>query len=96
MAAALDPRIGKIWLQATPHSLRAALDSPINRNLHDAMIPGFALKWDLVDLRHTLGSRPVIWTDPTDWMGAIVPNVEGCLYKTFEEPEDRYWEMLTR
>ena len=41
MAAAQDPRIGKIWLDQTPHSLRAALEVPITRDLHDAVIPGF-------------------------------------------------------
>jgi cephalosporin-C deacetylase-like acetyl esterase len=94
MAAALDPRIGRIWLQRTPYSLRAALDGPLNRNLHDALIPGFALKWDLADLRHALGTRPVVWTDPTDWMGTIVPNLDGCVYRTFEEPDDRFWSAL--
>ena len=29
MAAALDPRIGRIWLNRTPYSLRAALDRPV-------------------------------------------------------------------
>jgi len=96
MAAALDPRIGRIWLDRTPHSLRSALDSPLSRNLHDALIPGFALKWDLADLKRAMGSRPVIWTDPTDWMGAVVPNVSGCLYRTFEEGDDRFWQKLLR
>jgi hypothetical protein len=96
MAAALDPRIGRIWLQRTPYSLRAALDGPVNRNLHDAIIPGFALRWDLADLKRALGARPVIWTDPTDWMGTVVPNVEGCLYRTFEDSDDRYWDLLVR
>jgi cephalosporin-C deacetylase-like acetyl esterase len=96
MAAALDPRIGKIWLHRTPYSLRTALNSPIHRNLHDALIPGFALKWDLADLKQALGTRPVTWTDPTDWMGTVVPNVDGCVYRTFEEPDDRFWGMLLR
>jgi hypothetical protein len=94
MAAALDPRIGKIWLHRTPYSLRAALDGPLNRNLHDALIPGFALKWDLADMKQALGPRPLIWTDPTDWMGKVAPNVDGCIYRTFEQPDDRFWEML--
>ncbi len=94
MAAALDPRIGRIWLNRTPYSLRAALDSPVNRNLHDALIPGFALKWDLADLRRALGTRPLVWTDPTDWMGVILPHVDGCTYRTFEEPDDRFWDSL--
>jgi cephalosporin-C deacetylase-like acetyl esterase len=96
MAAALDPRIGRVWLQRTPYSLRAALDGPVNRNLQDAIVPGFALRWDLADLRRALGARPVIWTDPTDWMGTVVPNVQGCLYRTFEDSDDRYWDMLMR
>ena len=96
MAAALDPRIGRLWLHRTPHSLRAALDGPLNRNLHDALIPGFALKWDLADLKQALGSRTVIWTDPTDWMGKVAPSVDGCTYRTFEEPDDRFWGMLSR
>lgn len=94
MAAALDPRIGKIWLNRTPYSLRASLDGPLHRNLHDALIPGFALKWDLADIRRALGSRTVIWTDPTGWMGTVVPNLDGCVYRTFEEPDDRFWNAL--
>ncbi len=94
MAAALDPRISKVWLHRTPYSLRASLDGPLNRNLHDALIPGFALRWDLADLKQALGSRPLIWTDPTDWMGKVIPNVDGCLYRTFEEPDDRFWVKL--
>jgi len=96
MGAALDPRIGRLWLNRTPYSLRAALDGPLNRNLHDALIPGFALKWDLADMKQAIGSRPLIWTDPTDWMGKVVPNVDGCLYRTFEEPDERFWDMLSR
>jgi hypothetical protein len=57
MAACVDPRIGKIWLDRTPHSLRAALDVPITRDLHDAVIPGFALHWDLDDLVKALAPR---------------------------------------
>jgi dienelactone hydrolase len=96
MAAALDPRIGRIWLNRTPYSLRRAMDGPVHRDLHDALIPGFALKWDLADLRQALGTRPVIWTDPTDWMGAVLPHIDGAVYRTFEEPDDRFWDMLLR
>ena len=72
MAAAVNPQISSISLDRTPHSLRAALDAPIHTNLHDAVIPGFALKWDLTDLRDLLRPRGVAWTDPTDWMGNVV------------------------
>jgi len=76
LAAAVNPRISSVVLTRTPHSLRAAIDSPIHTNLHDAVIPGFAAKWDLADLRTLLGSRKVEWRDPTDWMGNVV-KVDG-------------------
>ena len=72
MAAAVNPQIASMSLDRTPHSLRAALDAPIHTNLHDAVMPGFALKWDLADLRDLVRPRPVVWRDPTDWMGNIV------------------------
>ncbi|MEO7144000.1 MAG: acetylxylan esterase [Bryobacteraceae bacterium] len=67
LAADVDPRIKSVSLTNTPASLRAAFDDPLSRNLHSAVIPGFALKWDLSDL------PPANWTDPTDWMGNIIP-----------------------
>src|SRR6185436_13298948 len=71
LAAAVDSRIGKIWLDRTPYSLRAALERSMNNGLFDAVIPGFALHWDLEDLTRVMGGRPVMWTDPTNWMGKI-------------------------
>jgi hypothetical protein len=68
LAAAVDPRIGRIWLDRTPYSLRAALENPMNTDLFDAVIPGFALHWDLDDLTRSMKDRPVLWTDPTNWM----------------------------
>jgi cephalosporin-C deacetylase-like acetyl esterase len=73
LAAAVDNRIGKIWLDRTPHSLRAALENSMNTDLFDAVIPSFALHWDLDDLVRAMGNRPVLWTDPTNWMGRPVP-----------------------
>jgi hypothetical protein len=72
LAAAIDTRIGKIWLDRTPFSLRAALDNSMNTDLFDAVIPGFALHWDLEDLTKAMGNRPVLWTDPANWMGHAV------------------------
>lgn len=72
LAAAVDSRIGKIWLDRTPYSLRAALENAMNTELFDAVIPGFALRWDLDDLMQAMGNRPVLWTDPTNWMGRPV------------------------
>jgi len=96
MAAAIDPRIGKIWLDQTPHSLRAALEVPITRDLHDALIPGFALHWDLNDLEKAMAPRSVLWTDPSDWMGIVAPHVEGFRYRPFGESDESYWVELMK
>jgi hypothetical protein len=69
LAAAVDTRIAKVWLDRTPFSLRAALGNSMNRDLFDAVIPGFVLHWDVEDLTKGLGNRPVLWTDPANWMG---------------------------
>ena len=96
MAAAIDPRISALWLDRTPWALRAALENPLHRNLHDAIIPGFALHWDLDELTKAMGSRKVIWSDPTDWMGAVVPNLSGYEYRAFEESDDRFLSELLK
>lgn len=85
MAAAVNPQIASVSLDRTPHSLRAALDAPIHTNLHDAVMPGFALRWDLADLRGLLGSRSVVWKDPTDWMGNVVA-LEGSYTYSASDP----------
>ena len=72
LAAAADPRLGKIWLDRTPYSLRAALDNSMTSDLWDAVIPGFLLHWDLQDLVKAMARRQVLWTDPTNWMGEVV------------------------
>jgi dienelactone hydrolase len=85
MAAAVNPQIASVSLDRTPHSLRAALDAPIHTNLHDAVIPGFAVKWDLADLGDLLRPRSVIWKDPTDWMGNVVA-LEGSYVYSASDP----------
>jgi hypothetical protein len=73
LAAAVDPRLGKIWLDRTPWSIAAGLVAPLTNHLFDAMIPRFALHWDLQDLVDAVGYRRVLWTDPTNWMNRVVP-----------------------
>ena len=85
LAAAANPEISSVALDRTPHSLRAAIAAPIHTNLHDAVIPGFAVKWDLEDVRALVAPRPVVWTDPTDWMGNVVP-VSGAYTYTSSDP----------
>ena len=72
LAAAADPRIGKIWLDRTPYSLRAALENSMTTDLWDAVIPNFVVHWDLNDLAKAMGTRQVLWTDPTNWTSRVV------------------------
>jgi len=94
MAASLDPRLSRLWLDRTPYSFRTAFNSTIHRDLHDALIPGFALHWDLADIRALLGSRTVLWTDPTDWVESVVPGLDGFTYRAFEDADSLYWNRL--
>jgi cephalosporin-C deacetylase-like acetyl esterase len=73
LATAADPRLRKIWLDKTPYSLASALHNGLNTDLPDAVIRGFVLRWDLEDLTKLMGARPVLWTDPTNWMSRVVP-----------------------
>jgi cephalosporin-C deacetylase-like acetyl esterase len=81
LAAAVDPRIQKLWLDRTPYSMVEALHNTLNTALYDAAIPGFALHWDLEDLTKAMGDRPVLWTDPTNWMGRVVSVGPGFQYR---------------
>jgi len=96
LAAAVDPRIGRVWLDRTPHSLSAALDGAIHTNLFDAMIPGFLLHWDLADLVRAMGTRPVLWTDPANWMGRTVPLGAGYRYRYSAQTDEAFLAELLR
>jgi len=96
LAAAVDPRMQRIWLDRTPHSLRAALDEPLNRNLHMAVIPGFCLKWDLADLVSAVQLRIVLWTDPTNWMRTVVPLGGTFRYRYLSEGDGPFLDELLR
>ncbi len=104
MAAAVDTRIGGVWVDRTPYSLRAALEHPMNTNLLDAVIPGFALRWDVGDLIKAMGNRAVQRTDPTDWMERPVSlgapfeyrYVLGDNTDLHDEQDDRYLRKLLR
>jgi hypothetical protein len=96
MEAAVDSRLQRIWLDRTPHSLRAALDEPLNRNLHMAVIPGFCLKWDLADLVRAMDGRPVLWTDPTNWMRVVAPLAGNFRYRYLSEGDAPYLDDLLK
>jgi dienelactone hydrolase len=88
IAAAIDSRLSRIWIDRTPYSLRLALEGPLHRNLHAAIIPGFCLNWDLADVRKSIAPRAVLWTDPTDWMEHVVSIAGDFRYRGFEEGDE--------
>ncbi|MFN0103314.1 MAG: acetylxylan esterase [Bryobacteraceae bacterium] len=81
LAAAADTRIGKVWLDRTPYTLMEALNNPLNTALSDAVIHGFSLRWDLEDLVKLMGDRPLLRTDPANWMGRVVNAGPGFRYR---------------
>ncbi|MFN7921895.1 MAG: acetylxylan esterase [Bryobacteraceae bacterium] len=85
LAAAVDPRLQRIWLDRTPASFATALENPIASHLFDALIPGFALHWDIQDLFQTIGPRRVFWTDPTNWVNRVTPLGAPYRYRTVGE-----------
>jgi hypothetical protein len=68
----------------------------LHRNLHEAVIPGFALRWDLEDIVKAIAPRKVIWTDPTDWMGVVRPLKGSYRCRPFEGPDEPYIQELLR
>ncbi|MBV8817111.1 MAG: acetylxylan esterase, partial [Acidobacteriaceae bacterium] len=70
LAAAVEPGIASVRLQQTPYSFAQAFENPLTRDLHSAIIPGFASHWDLADL---VDADRLLWTDPVDWLGHVVP-----------------------
>jgi hypothetical protein len=96
LAAAVDKRITKVWLDRTPYSLSAAMEGPLNTNLFDAMIPGFLLHWDLEDLVRAMGARRVLWTDPANWMGQTVARGASFRYRYSGQTDDEFLAELFR
>lgn len=96
LAAAVDHRIGGVWLDRTPYSYEASLDGPLNTNLFDALVPGFLLHWDLADLTRALGKRVALWTDPCDWMGHTVARGDGFQYRTPDSTDELFLAELFR
>ena len=76
----------------------------MNTDLFEAVIPGFALYWDLDDLTKAMGNRTVLWTDPANWMGRPVALGPAFQYRYIlgdttdlsDEQDDRYIGELIR
>jgi hypothetical protein len=96
LAAAVDPRLEKIWLDRTPWSIAAALEGPMTNHLFEALIPRFALHWEFADLVAAIGNRRVFWTDPTNWMNRVVPLEGSYRYRTVGEGDGPSIEEFLR
>ena len=72
------------------------MDRPFHTNLFDAVIPGFLLQWDLQDLVRAMGTRPVLWSDPTNWMGSIVPAGPAFRYRYSAQTDDAFLAELLK
>jgi len=91
MAAAVDARLKKVWVDRTPHSVLAAYDRPIGNFFFDALIPGFALKYDFRDF---VEPARLLWSDPTDWMNRVVDAGTAYYYRYTGEPDDALIEAF--
>ena len=96
MAAAVDKRLGKIWLDRTPWSIANSLQQPIASHLFDVLIPGFARHWDTSDLVELVGEQRIFWTDPTSWMNRVVPAGPNYHYRFTGEGDDPSLAMFFR
>lgn len=70
MAAAVEPGIQSVKVRQTPYSFESAYSNPLTRDLHSAIVRGYALKWDLSDL---VEPGRATWEDPVDWLGHVTP-----------------------
>ena len=96
IAAAVDPRLTRIWVDRMPWSLRAAFTAPMTNNLFEVMIPGFARHWDFGDLWRAMGPRRVMRTDPTDWMWRVVEAGPWFRYRVVGEGDGALVEEFLR
>jgi hypothetical protein len=58
------------------------------------MIPRFLLRWDLQDLVRAMEARPVLWTDPANWMGRTVPLQGAFRYRYTGQTDDGFLAEL--
>ncbi len=79
-AQANEPAIDRVWVDRTPHSIRAAFAQGLHRDLHDAVIPGVIPAFE--------PGPKLLWTDPTDWMRNVVAVKGGYVYRNVIADDD--------
>jgi hypothetical protein len=71
-AAALDPRINRVFVQNTLAAYRMAVDQTLTKGVPEILIPGVLRKYDLGDLMLAVSPRPVVVINPVDAVGVPV------------------------
>lgn len=83
-AAHAEPRIAKVWLERLPASLAMAMEAPLHKNLHEAIVPGMALVGDFKDFT----DKRFFWVDAADWNeNVLVRDLPGVYRRPFEQPD---------
>ncbi|MDX2269876.1 MAG: acetylxylan esterase [Bryobacter sp.] len=87
LAAAQEPRLAALWLERTPRSLADAFRTPVHKNLHEAVLPGWQRRHELFEYQHAR----TFWVDPTDWNENLLKNPNEKSYpdyylRPFEQP----------
>lgn len=71
-AAALDPRINRLFVENTLASYRLAVERPVHRNLPEVALPGVLTRYDIGDLLLAVSPRPVVFINPANSVGVTM------------------------
>jgi hypothetical protein len=83
-AAHAEPRIAKVWIERTPYSLEMAMNTPLHKNLHEAIVPGIALAGDFQDFT----DKRFFWVDAHDWNeNRIERELPGVYRRPFDQSD---------
>lgn len=90
-AAHAEPRIARVWVERMPWSLAMAMEAPLHRNLHEAIVPGLALRGDFPDF---LDKRFFV-VDAHDWNeNRIERELPGVYRRPFEQSDRELLEAF--
>jgi cephalosporin-C deacetylase-like acetyl esterase len=76
-AAALDERIGRVFVENTLAAYRMAVERPLHRNLSEVALPGVLRRYDVGDLLLAASPRPVVFVNPLNSVGAAMREPEA-------------------
>ncbi len=88
VAAALDPRISKLWLDIMPYSFLAAMEKPITGICTTLFSLDFCCAGSAGAGESCRRGSRSIRTDPTNWMSPAAAPSGRLLYRIFEQNDD--------